>query len=380
MTASLLLVALLTQTGAAPATRPTAAGGGRAADEPAAPGAAKGPAPAAGAEPMGQYLGDLEKAGVVKMREASLDGLREALIEAQNDLVTGNVQTATTNLFAICESGAFVKFKNDPEYQNAELSLGRALVKGGAYTSAEKYLARVLVRGPKEPFFAPAYRTMADVALETREEAAVLGRLDALTDGMTLPRDSANERSYLTGKVAYGNGKFAEATRAFTDVDRQSRFFASALYFRGLIDARAQHYTSARRNLCEIVEQVDKDRFSFFIDGRYYAIKDLAYLALGRIAHEQGKYDDAYYFYFRVPEDSERLPEALFEAAWSMFQKGEYEAARAFIEEFDKSFPGSPLGPDVLLLRAMIDLKSCRFDRVRVVLDRRLRGCFAAGG
>src|SRR5690349_19238362 len=113
MTASLLLVALLTQTGAAAAAAPSSA------------------------EPMGQYLGDLEKAGVVKMREASLDGLREALIEAQNDLVTGNVQTATTNLFAICESSAFVKFKNDPEYQNAELTLGRALVKGGAYTSAE---------------------------------------------------------------------------------------------------------------------------------------------------------------------------------------------------------------------------------------------------
>ena len=325
-------------------------------------------APTAG-EPVGQYLGDLEKAGVVRTREASLDGLREGLIEAEQDLVTGNVQTATTNLFSLCESDAFVKFKNDPEYQNAELTLGRALVKGGAYASAERYLGRVLARGVKQPFFAPAYRAMVDVALETREEAAVLGRLDLLTAEMTLPRDSANERAYLLAKVAYAGGKLAEAARAFSDVDRQSRFFASALYFRGLIDARSQHYASARRNLCEIVEQADNGKFTFFIDGRYFAIKDLAFLALGRIAHEQGKYDDAYYFYFRVPEDSERLPDALFEAAWSMFQKGEYEASRAFIEEFDHSFPGSPLGPDVLLLHAMIDLKSCRFDRVREVLD-----------
>jgi len=207
------------------------------------------------------------------------------------------------------------------------------------------------------------------VALETREEGAVLGRLDGLLAGQELPRDSANERAYLAGKVAYTQGQFAAAARAFSDVDRQSRFFASALYFRGLIDARSQHYASARRNLCEIVEQADNDRFTFFVDGRYWAIKDLAFLALGRIAHEQGKYDDAYYFYFRVPEDSERLPDALFEAAWSMFQKGEYEAAKAFIEEFDHAFPPSPLGPDVLLLHAMIDLKSCRFDDVRQVLD-----------
>ena len=71
----------------------------------------------------------------------------------------------------------------------------------------------------------------------------------------------------------------------------------------------------------------------------------LAYLALGRISHEQGKYDDAYYFYFRVPEDSDRLPDALFEASWSMFQKGEYEAAGAFIDQFDRMFPSSPLAP-----------------------------------
>jgi len=327
------------------------------------------PQAASPADPVAQYLGDLERAGVVRPKDASLAGLRQGLVDAEQDLVTGNVQTATTNLFALVESDAFAKFKNDPEYQNAELTLGRALVKAGAYGSAERYLDRVLKRGPGSPFFAAAYRAVVDVALETRQEAAVLNRLDAQLAGQQLPRDSANERAYLAGKVAYTQGQFAAAARAFSEVDRQSRFFASALYFRGLVDARSQHYASARRNLCEIVEQADNDRFTFFVDGRYWAIKDLAYLALGRIAHEQGKYDDAYYFYFRVPEDSERLPDALFEAAWSMFQKGEYEAAKAFIEEFDHAFPGSPLGPDVLLLHAMIDLKSCRFDDVRQVLD-----------
>jgi tetratricopeptide (TPR) repeat protein len=341
-----------------PAKAPRAAQAAAEAAEAAAPAA---PAPA-------QSLGDLEQSGVVKS-SASLENLRSGLIAAQQDLVTGNVQTATTRLFALVESPAFGKFRNDPEYQNAELTLGRALVRGGAYGAGERYLMRVLARGPKRPFFAPAYRAMADVALESREEGAVLARLDAAAPPESLPRDSANERAYLAGKAAYGAGNHAGAARLFEDVDRQSRFFAAALYFRGLVDARSKHYVSARRSLCEIVEQEDRSQFTFFVDGRYFAIKDLAYLALGRIAHEQGKFDDAYYFYFRVPEDSERLPEALYEASWSMFQKGEYEAARAFIEQFDRSFPGSPLAPDVLLLRAMINLKSCKFDAVRTTLD-----------
>jgi TolA-binding protein len=215
---------------------------------------------------------------------------------------------------------------------------------------------------------------MVDIALETREQSAILARLDgaakgAAAEGGELPRDARAEHEYLAGKVAYEAGTLAEAEVHFANVDRQSRFFAAALYFRGLTHARKGHYASARRSLCEIVEQVDQDRFSFFIDGRYYAIKDLAYLALGRIAHEQGKYDDAYYFYFRVPEDSSRLPDALFEASWSMFQKGEYEAAGAFLDQFDRSFPKSPLAPDVLLLHAMIHLKSCAFDKTRDELE-----------
>jgi tetratricopeptide (TPR) repeat protein len=328
-------------------------------------------------DPMGKYLADLEKAGILKDEKepASLERLKTRLAEAEDDLVTGNAQVASVKLFRLVESSQYAKFDYAPEYAIAELTLSRALIKAGGYKTAEHYLLRVLGRGTKSPAFAPAYRGLVDVALETREQAAILAVLDhfgadlAAREG-TLPRDSEWEHTYLAGKVAYEAGDSARAESLFSGVDRQSRFYAAALYFRGLIHARQGHLASARRSMCEIVAQVDQDRFTFFIDGRYYGIKDLAYLALGRIAHEQQKYDDAYYFYFRVPEDSERLPDALFEASWSMFQAGEYEAANAFLEEFDRSFGKTPLAPDVMLLHAMIDLKSCRFDDTRGILDK----------
>ena len=324
---------------------------------------------AAGPDPVGQYLTELEKSGVVTQEAPSVARLKQELVAAETDLVTGNPQVATTRLYRIIESPAWKALSYAPEYKNAEFTLARALVKSGAYESARGYLMRILGRGPQGPYFVPAYRAMLDVALESRDQITVLAMLEMLPASNELPRDSQYERAYLRGKVSYEAGDLASADSAFAAIEKQSRFTASALYFRGLIQARKGHFASARRNLCEIVEQVDKDRFTFFIDGRYYAIKDLAYLALGRIAHEQQKYDDAYYFYFRVPEDSDRLPDALFEASWSMFQKGEYEAAGAFIDQFDRHFPRSPLAPDVLLLHAMIDLKSCAFDKVRVELD-----------
>jgi hypothetical protein len=325
-------------------------------------------------DPMARYLTDLEKAGVLAddKTPATLDKLREELAAAEDDLVTGNAQVASVRLYKIVESQRYAQLEYAPDYATAELTLARALIRAGGTKSAERYLLRVLARGPKAPQFAPAYRAMVDIALETKEEAEILAVLDHYDQarGESLPRDSAAERNYLAGKVAYGAGDGAHAEALFMEVDRQSRFFAAALYFRGLIQARQNHFASARRNLCEIVEQADQDRFTFFIDGRYFAVKDLAYLALGRISHEQGKYDDAYYFYFRVPTDSDRLPDALFEASWSMFQKGEYEAAGAFLEEFDHTFPASPLAPDVMLLHAMINLKSCKFDDVRATLDK----------
>jgi tetratricopeptide (TPR) repeat protein len=324
---------------------------------------------AAGPDPIGQYLSELEKSGVLTQEAPSVARLKQELVAAETDLVTGNPQIATSRLYRIIESPAWKALSYAPEYQNAEFTLARALVKSGAYESARGYLMRILGRGPQGPYFVPAYRAMLDVALESRDQVTVLAMLEMLPASNELPRDSQSERAYLRGKVNYEEGDLAAADSAFATIEKQSRFTASALYFRGLIQARKGHFASARRNLCEIVEQVDKDRFTFFIDGRYYAIKDLAYLALGRIAHEQQKYDDAYYFYFRVPEDSDRLPDALFEASWSMFQKGEYEAAGAFIDQFDRHFPRSPLAPDVLLLHAMIDLKSCAFDKVRAQLD-----------
>src|SRR5262245_15076072 len=334
--------------------------------------AAQGPA-----DPMGRYLADLEKAGILSQDKtpSTLEQLKTEIAEAEDDLVTGNAEVASVRLFRIVESPRFAQFDYAPQYATAELTLARALIRAGGYKPAERYLLRVLGRVTTDPAFAPAYRNMVDIALETHEQAAILAVLDHFGQdfaarGGTLPHDSEMERTYLAAKVAYEAGDTSRAESLFTGVDRQSRFYAAALYFRGLIHARRGHLASARRSMCEIVEQVDQDHFTFFIDGRYYGIKDLAYLALGRIAHEQEKYDDAYYFYFRVPQDSERLPDALFEASWSMFQAGEYEAANAFLEEFDRSFGKTPLAPDVMLLHAMIDLKSCRFDDVRTTLDK----------
>src|SRR5690606_29408274 len=104
------------------------------------------------------------------------------------------------------------------------------------------------------------------------------------------------------------------------------------------------------------------DKLTFVVDDRYFTIKDLARLGLGRLAHEASEYDDAYYHYFQIPEDSVYLPDALFEAAWSMYQKRELATARDLVKEFLTEFPTSPLWPEASLLAGYVELADCEFD------------------
>ena len=195
-------------------------------------------------DPMARYLTDLEKAGVLAgdKTPATLEKLREELAAAEDDLVTGNAEIASVRLYKIVESQRYLQFEYAPDYATAELTLARALIRAGGSKSAERYLLRVLARGPKAPQFAPPTVPWSTLRSRRRKRprcSAVLDHYDQ-ERGEALPRDSAAEHAYLAGKVAYETGDGAHAEALFSAVDRQSRFYAAALYFRGLIQARQE--------------------------------------------------------------------------------------------------------------------------------------------
>ena len=68
-----------------------------------------------------------------------------------------------------------------------------------------------------------------------------------------------------------------------------------------------------------------------------------ARLALGRVAHAAGRFDDSRYYYYLVPRDSDRLAEALYEAATSRYEKKDYPGARELLDELNAIQFASPL-------------------------------------
>src|SRR5262249_44793071 len=154
--------------------------------------------------------------------------------------------------------------------------------------------------------YEPALRLYADVCLELREAGACTAALDKMG-----AKDLNEEIQYLRGRAAYDADHRDVAEDELKRVGPKSRFYSSALYLRGVLRVKQTDWNGAKDAFCAIADVKEGDAIRFYIDGRYYALKDLARLALGRVAHEEGRFDDAFYHYFLIPQDSKKLPDAL---------------------------------------------------------------------
>jgi TolA-binding protein len=341
----------------------TAWAGPKAADKAPSPSASVG-------DPIARYFSELEAMKLIDAESGTLESLRKELAIAEGILRDGAYTNAAVALYAIVKSPRYAAFTEFVEYQNAEYDLVVALERSKSYGAALEMVDKVLERGPSAAYWGPAHRRAVDIAIETRDHAGVLARIESLKFSEPIPPAAAGERAYLKGRAAYDAGKLADAEGWLEQISRKSRLYSSAVYLRGVIKARRGDYRASAEAMCEVAGTEDNDQLTFVVDDRYFTVKDLARLGLGRLAHERSEYDDAYYHYFQIPEDSVYLPDALFEAAWSMYQKRELATARDLVKEFLQAFPTSPLWPEASLLAGYVELADCEFDASQKWYDR----------
>ncbi|MEO6775323.1 MAG: hypothetical protein ABI467_20335 [Kofleriaceae bacterium] len=313
-------------------------------------------------DPLAKYFAALEQMKLIDVESGNLATLRRELAIGEKLIADGAFTNAAVALYAIVKSPRYASFTEFVEYQNAEYDLAVALARAGAYGASLEVIESILKRGPAAPYWGPAHRRAVDIAIETRDHAGVLARLEAIKTADPIPPSAAGERAYLRGRAAYEKGDLTAAQGELALVSKKSRLYSSAVYLRGVIWARKGELKSSAEAMCEIAATDDNSKYTFVVDDRYFTIKDLARLGLGRIAHEQGEYDDAYYHYFQIPDDSLYLSDALFEASWSMYQKRELATARDLVHEFLRTFPSSPLWPEASLLAGYTELADCKFD------------------
>jgi hypothetical protein len=265
------------------------------------------------------------------------------------------------------EHPQFNLYADSEEGRAAIFRLGDALATAGIAQPARGYLRRALAAkdawsgyGAAAIWARRAARRIVDVALETGDFA---GAAEDLKD---VPPTAPDE---VRGEIAYVGGRARElasdpdgALAAYAAVTQRSRFWAQATYLSALIHVEKGEYKRGEDLLCKVADpKRSASTTPVFGDEKFFAVRDLARLGLGRIAHEQGRNDDARYYYYLVPQDSDRLAEALYEGATTRYEKKDYDGAHELLDELAASGVHHRYEDEAWVLGAWIDLARCRF-------------------
>jgi tetratricopeptide (TPR) repeat protein len=302
-------------------------------------------------------------------RRLGLEELRRDVVgarvaEAEQLMATGRVDEAIARLAELVEHPQFELFADSEEGRAAVFRLGDALATAALFEPARVYLHRVLAtKGSWDnggTWARRAVRRLVDIALESQDFAAVAHDLEAVP--ASAPEEVRGEIAYMNGRAQEAAGSPDGALAAYATVTQRCRFWAQATYLSGLIQVEKGNAKQGENLLCKVADpKRSATTTPFFADEKFFAVRDLARLGLGRIAHEQRRNDDARYYYYLVPRDSDRLAEALYEAATTRYEKKDYEGARELLDELAALGIHHRYEDEAWVLSAWIDLARCKF-------------------
>jgi tetratricopeptide (TPR) repeat protein len=294
----------------------------------------------------------------------NLDEVKARLAVAEQMRQDGRVDEAIAKLTELVEHPRFDAFADYEDARAAVYVLGDALAAAGAFEPARAYLGKSIVaKGAWQgnaTYARRAVRRLVEIAQETQAYAA--GIEDLRDVPPTAPDEMKGEVLYLTGRAREAAGDPDGALAAYAQVARTSRWWSQATYLQGLVLVERGKLKEGEALFCKVADPKRQDKSApVFADERFFGIRDLARLALGRLAHEQERFDDARYYYYLVPRDSDHLAEALYEAATTRYEKKDYDGARELLDDLMKLKIHHRYEDEAQILDAYIDLARCRF-------------------
>lgn len=378
--AALLFSPLVLAQPAAPAPAPQSEADEKVASEPPSPEPAQTSAPAPAdltrAEGMRAYHAAMAKRRLGSAEPIRLEQLAERVADAEALVSAGRHDEAVARMTETVEHPRFDLVADSQEGRAALYLLGYALARSGIHESARAYLRRSIEQkgawSQYGPYARRAVRSIVEIALESNRYDAGLEDLKAVP--ASAPAEVQGEIAYLRGRAKEASGDTAGALAAYAQVPQTSRFWSQATYLSGLLHVESGRMREGENLFCKVADPKRQDRTTpVFADERFFAVRDLARLALGRVAHEQLRHDDARYYYYLVPRDSNRLAEALYEAATTRYEKKDYEGARELLDELKALKVHHRYEDEANILDAYIDLALCRFPEADAKLNGFLR-------
>jgi hypothetical protein len=298
------------------------------------------------------------------MLPLSLDDVQTRAAEGEDLLRAGRVDEAVSRMVDLVESPQIVPFVNDEAGRAVIFALADAYAHAGAYQPARAYFRKLLEQpgawDKVATYARRAVRRLVEIGIESEHYDEALDDLKGVPP--SAPEETRGEVSYLMGRAAEARHDPDAALAAYAAVTQRSRFWAQATYLQGLILVEKKQYKEGENMFCKVADPKRATTSTpVYADERFFAVRDLARLALGRVAHEQYRFDDSRYYYYLVPRDSDRLAEALYEAATSRYEKKDYQGARELLDELKGLQIHHPYEDEAWILDSYIDLAQCKF-------------------
>lgn len=243
------------------------------------------------------------------------------------------------------------------EFYRAKFGLAKALFKEGVYSGADGPLLEVILAGPEKPHFVEAFYMLRKL---TRENGYAPPQLSNLTSFYVenLDADFQDDFNYYLGRFFYDYNKLELAFKYLEKVRPESPVKSAALYLTGVaqIDPKVKKYRSAVGNFQQAILTGET------VEGSDPEIRELAFLALARVAYEATNYDGALYYYNKIPRTSPRRSTALFESSWTLFLKNDYNRTMGSFHSLHSPYYQQWYFPDLYVLEATIYLNLCKFE------------------
>jgi tetratricopeptide (TPR) repeat protein len=243
------------------------------------------------------------------------------------------------------------EFQASPDYATAIYYLAESLYQQGNYPSARTYFREVLARRDPRNYQQALVRSL-DLTIKLGSYEGVdelINAAQTVFAGQIPP-----ELLYLSAKATFKRTDLPLAERirrgqeAFAKVPPP--YQSAAAYFTGVLFVQAQAYSSALENFERCTKYTPTD-------ARQRDVRELCFLALGRLYYENGRYSEAIDRYQEVGRESPHFNESLYEIAWSFVAAKEYEKALRATELLLLVAGESTIAPEASILRGHLFLK-----------------------
>ncbi|RVU47953.1 hypothetical protein EA187_00520 [Lujinxingia sediminis] len=312
---------------------------------------------------------EAERQAEIERRANELNAQRDAEAERQRKLERAAAQLPRAaqivrdgnNMEGARMYLEFLSYEPEQGSENwyeATFGLAKALYQEGILSGASTPLLEVLMAGADKPHFVEAFRMLEELSSRIGYNPPILEELTRFYVGDKNERFQA-EFNYYMGKFFYGYNRMDLALEYLDQVPESATDYPESRYLAGVarLDPAVNDIPGALRNFEAAILAAEA------APGGNEDILQLGYLALARVFFEVGFFDVALFYYQKIPSESSRHADAVFESAWSYFMKNDFKRALGAFHTLQSPYYSQRYYPDLYILESTVYLNQCIFPK-----------------